>query len=260
MAKYSVKELLDAGFHFGHQTKRWDPKMAPYIFTSRNNIHIINLQKSVLMLRDACNFLRDRVSRGGKVLFVGTKRQVVELIAQEAVRCNQFYINHRWMGGALTNWKTIQGSIRKLKDIERQKNEDGFAGFTKKEVQIIDRKRLKMEESLGGIKDMNNPPDVLVVVDTRKESIAVQEANKLGIPVIALVDTNCNPDAIQWIVPGNDDAIRSLGLFLNKMSEAVLEGMQMRKEHPEMVEEKSSPSFTDPSFVEEPDEDLVLKR
>ncbi|MEO5367201.1 MAG: 30S ribosomal protein S2 [Magnetococcus sp. WYHC-3] len=227
MAKFSVRELLDAGFHFGHQTKRWNPKMAPYIFTARNGVHIINLQRSVLMLRDAYNHVRDVVSRGGRVLFVGTKRQATDIIAEEAIRCGQFYVNHRWLGGSLTNWRTIQGSIRRLKEIEKMQTDGTFQALTKKEVQRLERERTKMERALGGIKEMERLPDLIVMVDVKKESIAVQEGRKLGIPVVALVDSNCDPDTIDWVVPGNDDAIRALKLFLGKMSDAVLEGRQL---------------------------------
>ncbi|MEO5376458.1 MAG: 30S ribosomal protein S2 [Magnetococcus sp. DMHC-6] len=230
MAKFSIQELMEAGFHFGHQTKRWNPKMKHFIFTSRNGVHIINLQKTVVLLRDAFNFVRETVKNNGRVLFVGTKRQVVDLIAEEAQRSGQFYVNHRWLGGTLTNWRTIQGSIRKLKEFERMKEDGTYAALTKKEVLRNEREREKIERALGGIKEMNNPPDLIVVVDTNKESIAVQEARKLGIPVVALVDTNCDPDPIDWIIPGNDDAIRSLKLFLTKMGDAILEGKQLHKE------------------------------
>ncbi|MEO5340088.1 MAG: 30S ribosomal protein S2 [Magnetococcus sp. MYC-9] len=224
MAKFSIRELLDAGFHFGHQTKRWNPKMGRFIFTARNGTHILNLQKTVVMLRDAYSFLRERAARNGLVLFVGTKRQVVEMIEEEAGRTGQYYVSHRWLGGTLTNWKTIQGSIRRLKDIEKMKTNGTYEARTKKEVQKLEREREKMERSLGGIKNMGRLPDVIVVVDTNRESLAVKEANKLGIPVVALVDSNCDPDPIDWVVPGNDDAIRSLKLFLNKMGDAILEG------------------------------------
>ena len=233
MAKFSIRELLDAGFHFGHQTKRWNPKMDQFIFTSRNGVHIINLQQTVHLLRDAYVFLRERVRNGGVVLFVGTKRQVVDMVEEVAGHTGQFYVNHRWLGGTLTNWKTIQCSIRRLKDIEKMKTDGTFESRTKKEIQQLERERLKMERSLGGIKDMGRLPDVIVVVDTNRESLAVREANKLGIPVVALVDSNCDPDPIDWVVPGNDDAIRSLKLFLNKMGDAILEG----KVAPGMTEE-----------------------
>ena len=237
MAKFSIRELLDAGFHFGHQTKRWNPKMARYIHSARNGIHIVDLQKTVYLLRDAYNFVRDRVEQGGVVLFVGTKRQSVEMVQEAAQRSGQYYANHRWLGGTLTNWKTIQGSIRRLKDIEKMKTDGTFEALTKKEVQKLERAREKMERSLGGIKDMNRLPDLMVVVDTNKESIAVKEAKKLGIPVVALVDTNCNPDPINWVIPGNDDAIRSLKLFLKKMGDAVLEGKQLTGEEAMFVGE-----------------------
>ncbi|GAB0056347.1 30S ribosomal protein S2 [Candidatus Magnetaquicoccaceae bacterium FCR-1] len=224
MATFSIRELLDAGFHFGHQTKRWNPKMGRYIHSARNGVHIINLQKTIYMLRDACRFVTERAGGGGVVLFVGTKRQVVDLVAEEAKRTGQFYVNHRWLGGTLTNWKTIQESIRRLKDIEKMREDGSMQYLPKKEVLHLDRQREKMERSLGGIKDMSRLPDLIIVVDVNKESIAVAEANKLNIPVVALVDSNCDPDHIDWVVPGNDDAIRSLKLFLNKMGDAILEG------------------------------------
>lgn len=230
MAKFSIRELLEAGFHFGHQTKRWNPKMNKYIFQARNGVHIINLQQTVYMLRDAYNVVRDSSGSRGRILFVGTKRQVVDIIAQEAKRCGQYYVNHRWLGGTLTNWRTIQNSIRHLKEIEQQRTDGTFEKLPKKEVQLLEREREKMERSLGGIKNMDFLPDLMVVVDTKREHIAVREANKLGIPVVALVDTNCNPDPIDWVVPGNDDAIRSLSLFLRKMADAVLEGAQLSGE------------------------------
>ncbi|WP_130473043.1 30S ribosomal protein S2 [Candidatus Magnetaquicoccus inordinatus] len=229
MAKFSIRELLDAGFHFGHQTKRWNPKMGRYIYSARNGTHILNLQKTVVMLRDAYSFLRERAKNHGVVLFVGTKRQVVDMVEEEAKRTGQFYVSHRWLGGTLTNWKTIQGSIRRLKEIEKMKTNGIFEARTKKEVQKLEREREKMERSLGGIKHMSRLPDVLVVVDTNRESLAVKEANKLGIPVVALVDSNCDPDPIDWVVPGNDDAIRSLKLFLSKMGDAILEGKAMAR-------------------------------
>ncbi|MBF0158305.1 MAG: 30S ribosomal protein S2 [Magnetococcales bacterium] len=230
MAKFSISELIEAGFHFGHQTKRWNPKMARYIFTARNKIHIIDLRQTVRLFRDSFVFVRETVRKGGRVLFVGTKRQVVDLIAQEALRCGQYYVNHRWLGGTMTNWKTVQGSIRRLKEIEKMRTDGTFEALTKKEVQRIEREREKAELALGGIKMLDRLPDVIVVIDTNKESIAVQEANKLGIPVVALVDSNCDPDRIDWVVPGNDDAIRSLQLFLGRMADAVIEGMELARE------------------------------
>ncbi|MBF0212671.1 MAG: 30S ribosomal protein S2 [Magnetococcales bacterium] len=223
MSTFSIRELLDAGFHFGHQTKRWNPKMGRFIHSARNGVHIINLQKTIYMLRDACRFVTERVNDGGVVLFVGTKRQVVDLVAEEAGRCGQYYVNHRWLGGTLTNWKTIQESIRRLKDIEKMREDGSMQLLPKKEVLRLDRQKEKMERSLGGIKDMSRLPDLIIVIDVNKESIAVAEANKLNIPVVALVDSNCDPDHIDWVVPGNDDAIRSLKLFLSKMGEAILE-------------------------------------
>lgn len=226
MAKFSIKELLDSGFHFGHQTKRWNPKMGRFIFTARNGVHIIDLRQSVVLLRDSYNFVRDTVANGGKVLFVGTKRQAADIVLAEAKRCGHSYVNHRWLGGTLTNWRTIQGSIRRYRDIDRMEADGTFEKLPKKEVLDLLKDRVKLELALGGIKDLERLPDVLVVVDTNKESIAVKEANKLGIPVVALVDTNCDPDPINMVVPGNDDAIRSLTLFLGKMADAVMEGVE----------------------------------
>lgn len=227
MPKISIRELLEAGFHFGHQTKRWNPKMKQYIHSTRNAVHIINLQKTVTMMRDACDVVRDCAASGGLVLFVGTKRQAVEMVAAEAKRGRQHFVNHRWPGGTLTNWTTIQGSIKKLKSIEKMATDGTFEALTKKEVQGLERTRTKIERALGGIKDMERRPDLMIVVDTNKENIAVAEAIKLKIPVVALVDTNCNPDVVDYIVPGNDDAIRSLRLFLQKMADAALEGRQV---------------------------------
>lgn len=257
MAKFSIRELLDAGFHFGHQTKRWNPKMGRFIFTARNSIHIIDLQQTVHMLRDAYNKVRECSSRGGVVLFVGTKRQAVDMIKEVAETSGQYYVNHRWLGGTLTNWKTIQGSIHRLKDIEKMRTDGTYDALTKKEVQNLERDREKMERSLGGIKDMPRQPDLIVVVDTNKESIAVQEAKKLKIPVVALVDTNCNPDPIDYIVPGNDDAIRSLKLFLNKMAAAALEGRQMLGEEEIVPHQEMAVSSVEEVMLaaEETDED-----
>lgn len=259
MSKFSIRELMEAGFHFGHQTKRWNPKMSRYIFGPRNGVHIIDLQQSVVLLRNAYNYVRDTVAGGGNVLFVGTKRQAVEIVLQEAKRCNQFFINHRWLGGTLTNWQTIQGSIRRIKEIEKMKAEGITEALTKREVQILDREKEKMERALGGIRDMTRVPSVIVVVDTNKEYLAVREANKLGIPVVALVDTNCNPDPIDMVVPGNDDAIRSVTLFLKKMSDAAAEGMLMRKEMPMTGEEEGdAPASSYPEYDdEEYDEEMI---
>ena len=227
MPKISIRELLEAGFHFGHQTKRWNPKMKPFIHSTRNAVHIINLQKTAVMLRKACEVVTDVAASGGLILFVGTKRQAVEMVAAEAKRGGQHFVNHRWPGGTLTNWSTIQGSIKKLKSIEKMAVDGTFEALTKKEVQRLERSRLKIERALGGIKNMERRPDLMVVLDTNKESIAVAEAIKLKIPVVALVDTNCNPDTVDYIVPGNDDAIRSLRLFLQKMADSALEGKEV---------------------------------
>ena len=257
MAKFSIRELLDAGFHFGHQTKRWNPKMGRFIFTARNGVHIINLQQTVHMLRDAYNFLREKSSNDGVVLFVGTKRQVVEMIQEAAERTDQYYVNHRWLGGTLTNWKTIQCSIRRLKDIEKMKVDGTFETRTKKEVQKLEREREKMERSLGGIKNMSRIPDVIVVVDTNRESLAVKEANKLGIPVVALVDSNCDPDPIDWVVPGNDDAIRSLKLFLGKMGNAILEGRMLSQSEEDVGQRAELPEA---AAMENGEEEMVKEK
>ncbi|MBF0614277.1 MAG: 30S ribosomal protein S2 [Magnetococcales bacterium] len=251
MATFSIRELLDAGFHFGHQTKRWNPKMGRYIHSARNGVHIINLQKTIYMLRDACRFVTEKVNEGGVVLFVGTKRQVVDLVAEEAGRCGQYYVNHRWLGGTLTNWKTIQDSIRRLKDIEKMREDGSMQLLPKKEVLRLERQVEKMERSLGGIKEMSRLPDLIIVVDVNKESIAVAEANKLNIPVVALVDSNCDPDDIDWVVPGNDDAIRSLKLFLNKMGDAIMEGKR-----PE-VNEATFEGRSDPSAMSDVADEMV---
>ncbi|MBF0310783.1 MAG: 30S ribosomal protein S2 [Magnetococcales bacterium] len=239
MATYSVRELLEAGFHFGHQTKRWNPKMATYIHSSRNGTHIINLQKTVYMLRDACGYVRSTVQKRGRVLFVGTKRQAADIVQEVALGCGQYFVNQRWLGGTLTNWETIQRSIRRLKDLERMGTDGTHQMLTKNEVQRLERERMRIENALGGIKAMDRLPHLIVVVDTRKEHIAVKEANKLGIPVVALVDTNCDPDPVDYVVPGNDDAIRSIRLFLDKMAEAVKEGSQLVTE--EVFEEPQQP-------------------
>lgn len=225
MPEFSMRQLLEAGVHFGHQTHRWNPKMAQYIFGVRNKIHVIDLSITVPLLHRALEEVRKVVSSGGRVLFVGTKRQASGAVAEAAARCGQYYVNHRWLGGMLTNWETISGSIRRLKAMNEQLGA-GVAGLTKKEVLDLTRERDKLERSLGGIKDMGGLPDVIFVIDTNKESIAIHEANKLGIPVIAILDTNCNPEGITYAIPGNDDASRAIQLYCNLVAGAVLEGLQ----------------------------------
>jgi len=226
MSQFSMKQLLEAGVHFGHQTRRWHPKMAPYLFGQRNGIHIIDLQKTLKMANEAYQFMNALATAGGRVLFVGTKRQARDSIREEAGRAGQFYVNHRWLGGALTNFSTVQQSVRKMKDLQRQKEEGVFELLTKKEALQLQRKLEKLERSLGGIKEMLSLPDCLFVVDMRKESLAVAEARKLGIPIVAVVDSNCDPSGIDYIIPGNDDAIRAIRLFCSKMADALIEGAE----------------------------------
>jgi len=222
----NMKQLLEAGVHFGHQTRRWNPKMAPYIFTERNGIYVIDLQKTVQKLDEAYNHVKELVMNGGSILFVGTKKQAQEAIQREAERCGMFYVNQRWLGGMLTNFATINKRVKRLKDLERMEEDGSFDVLPKKEVIKLRHERDKLDKFLHGIKDMSKLPDVLFVVDPRKERIAVAEARKLGIPIIAIVDTNCDPDEIDFVIPGNDDAIRAVNLLSAKMADAVLEGNQ----------------------------------
>ena len=226
MAVLSMKQLLEAGVHFGHQTRRWNPKMKPYIFTERNGIYIIDLQKTVKMIDDAYNFVKEEAQNGGVLLFVGTKKQAQDAIAEEATRAGQFYVNHRWLGGTLTNWNTIQTRIKRLKDIKKMATDGTFDVLPKKEVSLLKKQQDKLEKFLGGIEDMPRIPDVLFIVDPRKEKIAVQEAQKLNIPIVAMVDTNTDPDDIDVIIPSNDDAIRAVRLITSKMADAIIEGNQ----------------------------------
>jgi small subunit ribosomal protein S2 len=225
-----MKELLEAGVHFGHQTKRWNPKMRPYIFDERNNIYVINLQKTVKKFREAANFLIDTIGNDGTILFVGTKKQAKDSIRDEALRCDMHYVNQRWLGGTLTNFTTIQKSTKKLRKLEEMRENGEFSLFPKKEVLKMERERERLEKFLGGIKLMNKLPDAVFVVDPKKEKIAVHEANKLGIPVIAIVDTNCDPDPIDFVIPGNDDAIRAIKLFASRVADCVMEGKQIYQE------------------------------
>ncbi len=235
MSVISMKQLLEAGVHFGHQTRRWNPKMKEYIFTERNGIYIIDLQKTVKKIDEAYYFIRDLAMSGQSVLFVGTKKQAQESIEQEAKRCEMFYVNQRWLGGMLTNFKTIQGRIAKLRKIEKMEAEGDFAYLPKKEVIKLKAEQEKLEKNLGGIKDMKKLPGALFVVDPRKEHIAILEAKTLGIPVVAIVDTNCDPDEADYPIPGNDDAIRAVKLIASKMADAVLEG----KQGEQMVDEEA---------------------
>jgi small subunit ribosomal protein S2 len=228
MANISMKELLEAGVHFGHQNRRWNPKMKKFIFGSRNGIYIIDLQKTLKKFKEASNYVTEVVQKGGNVLFVGTKRQAQDAIQEEARRCGMFFINTRWLGGTLTNFKTIRRSIEKLKKYEAMETDGSYDEFTKKEIVNIEKKRDKLNHVLEGIKDMNKLPDLVFVVDPNREKIAVAEANKLGIPVMAIVDTNCDPDPVDYIIPGNDDAIRAVKLFSSKIASCVLEGIEYR--------------------------------
>ncbi len=224
LPEYSMRQLLEAGVHFGHQSHRWNPKMRDYIFGVRNRIHIIDLSKTVPLLHQALLAVRNTVAGGGRVLFVGTKRQAAQPVAEAAQRCAQYFINHRWLGGTLTNWKTILHSIKRLRSLEEILAGE-VSGYTKKEQLQLTRERDKLELSLGGIKEMGGVPDMLFVIDTNKESIAIQEANKLGIPVVAVVDTNCDPDGITFPIPGNDDAARSISLYCDLVARAVIDGI-----------------------------------
>ena len=224
LPEFSMRQLLEAGVHFGHQTHRWDPKMKSYIFGDRNGIHILDLSQTVPLLHQALVKVRDVVAGGGRVLFVGTKRQAQQPVAEAAQRCAQYYMNVRWLGGTLTNWETISDSIRRLKDLEERLGAES-SGFTKKELLDTTRQRDKLEASLGGIREMGGLPDIIFVIDVKKEAIAIKEAKKLGIPVIAVVDTNCSPDDIDYVIPGNDDASRAISLYSNLIADAVIDGI-----------------------------------
>ena len=237
MAIISMKQLLEAGVHFGHQTRRWNPKMAPYIFTERNGIYIIDLQKTVKKVEEAYNFMRDVAASGESILFVSTKKQAQEAIKEEALKAGMYYVNERWLGGMMTNFATIRKSINRLKELEAMEQDGTFEVLSKKEVLSLKREMEKLEKSLGGIKDMDKLPGALFVVDPRKERIAVAEARKLDIPIVAIVDTNCDPDEIDYVIPGNDDAIRAVKLLTSRMADAVIEGRQGEAGDAEAVEE-----------------------
>jgi small subunit ribosomal protein S2 len=230
MAVVSMKALLETGVHFGHRTRRWNPKMKPYIFTERNGIHILDLQQTIMMIEDAYNLVRDVVAEGGTILFVGTKRQAQDTIAREASRGHQPYVNERWLGGTLTNWQTIKQRIKYLNKLEARRDAGEFALLKKKERLTLEREIDKLNLRLGGIRTMTQLPDLLFIVDVQNEETAIQEANKLKIPIIAMVDTNCDPDPIDYVIPSNDDAIRAIKLIIGKMADASLEGLAMRKE------------------------------
>ena len=240
MAVVSMKQLLEAGVHFGHQTRRWNPKMAPYIFTERNGIYIIDLQKTVRKLEEAYMFVRDLAANGETVLFVGTKKQAQDSIRDEATRAGVHYVNARWLGGMLTNFRTIRGRIGRLKQLKAMQEDGTFDLLPKKEVIKLNHEIEKLEKFLGGIKDMDKIPGALFIVDPRKEKIAVSEARKLGIPIVAIVDTNCDPDDVDYVIPGNDDAIRAVKLIASTMADAIIEGRQGEETAEEAAEEKAA--------------------
>ncbi|MBE0452135.1 30S ribosomal protein S2 [Roseovarius autotrophicus] len=224
LPEFNLRQLLEAGVHFGHQTQRWNPRMGEFIYGARNGIHIIDLTQTVPMLDVALNVIRETVAKGGRVLFVGTKRQAAQPVAEAAEKCAQYYMNHRWLGGTLTNWKTVSQSIQRLREID-EALASGAEGLTKKERLGIERDQSKLQASLGGIREMGGVPDLLFVIDVKKEALAIAEANKLGIPVVAVVDTNCSPAGVDYIIPGNDDAARAIALYCDLVSRAALDGM-----------------------------------
>ena len=238
MSYVTMKELLEAGVHFGHQTRRWNPKMGPYIFGARNGIHIIDLQKTVQFFKTAYNYVVDTVANGGIVLFVGTKKQAQDAIAEEAKRCGMFYVNHRWLGGMLTNYQTISRSIKRLKEFEAMKEDESIKRFPKKEILMMEKKAAKLERSLGGIKNMGRLPDIVYIVDPRKEDIAVAEGQKTGISLLAIVDSNCDPTEITYPIPGNDDAIRAIRLLTSRVADAVLDGKKLAEERRQAITDK----------------------
>ncbi len=243
MAEVSMKQLLEAGVHFGHQTSRWNPKMKPYIFGARNGIYIVDLQQTVKLMQDAYDFVTELSGRGGQLLFVGTKKQAQEAIQEEAERCGAFHVNNRWLGGTLTNFQTIKQSVDRLKKLEEMLEDRALAeGLKKRELLELNRERQRLVHTLGGIKTMRKLPDALFVIDTIKEDIAVREANKLGIPVVAVVDTNCDPDMIDYRIPGNDDAIRAIRLFCAAVADAVLDGRALQEERARGAEPAGAPA------------------
>lgn len=225
LPEFSMRQLLEAGVHFGHQTHRWNPKMAPYIFGERSNIHIIDLSKTVPLLHQALVKFRDVAAKGGRILFVGTKRQASDVVRESASRCAQYYVDHRWLGGMLTNWQTISKSIARLSELEGKLSDDTMTGLTKKETLQLTREKTKLDRALGGIKDMGQVPDLMFVIDTNKEAIAIKEARKLGIPVIAILDSNCDPASADYPIPGNDDAVRAISLYCDLAADAILDGL-----------------------------------
>jgi len=248
MANISMKLLLEAGVHFGHQTNKWNPKMKPYIFGARNNIYIIDLQQTVGLFQSAYNFVVSTLSEGGDLLFVGTKKQAQEAIKEEATRCGMPYVSQRWLGGMLTNFGTVKRSIDRLNYLDKMFSDDSIRAFPKKEILVLQKEKEKLEKILGGIRNMKSHPSAVFIVDPKREDIAVKEANKLGIPIVAIVDTNCDPDDIDYIIPGNDDAIRAIKLFSSKFAEAVVEG---KKRFEERIQAESNKEITAEEFSTE---------
>lgn len=253
----SMIELLDAGVHFGHQTQRWNPKMKPYIYGARNGIYVLDLRKTSDKLDEAYNVVRDLAAKGKNVVFVGTKKQAVDVVAEEAVRAGSYYVNRRWLGGMLTNFETIRGRVNKLREIEDFSNSGQMEKLPKKEIAQMMRKLSKLTKTLGGIKEMRGMPDVLIVIDQKKEAIAIAEANKLNIPVICLADTNADPDGIDYIIPGNDDAIRSIKLVCSKLADAILEGKQLRENKANQISKIQSIKAEDAGVSEEVKEEAA---
>jgi small subunit ribosomal protein S2 len=257
-----MKELLEAGVHFGHQVRRWNPKMKEYIFGERNGIYIIDLQKTQRMFRDAIGFVTNAIAedRGKTVLFVGTKRQAQDAVREEAERCGQYYVNQRWLGGLLTNFQTVQKSIKRLKDLEAMETDGRYEKLTKKERIKLDREREGLNKNLSGIKSMSRLPDMVFIIDVRKEEIAVAEANRLGIPIVAVVDTNCSPEGIDYVIPGNDDALRAVRLFASRISDAILEGQQIATEGGVVAETEEGAETTDEGQATPPAEAAATPR
>lgn len=257
MTNVSIKQLLEAGVHFGHQTQRWNPKMAPYIFSERNDIHIIDLQKAMRGLRQAYNFIRDKVAEGKPILFVGTKRQIQNVVLEEAQRCQMFCVNQRWLGGTLTNFETVRKSINRLRELEKMEESGKFDLLPKKEVSQLKKKGAKLEKLLGGIKDMDSLPGALFVVDTRKERNAILEAKKLNLPIVAIVDTNADPEEVDYCIPGNDDAIRAVKLISSVVADSVLEGKRLFEEAKlkEIEEQPLDEQEVSLSYALDPDEE-----
>lgn len=252
MAQVTMRQMLEAGLHFGHQTRRWNPKMKPYIYAPRNGIYIINLDVTMKLFRKACDYIAGLVADGGSVLFVCTKRQGQSIISEEAQRCGMYFVNHRWLGGMMTNFQTIKNSVDRLKKIEAMQEDGTINRFPKKEILQMEKERVKLDRNIGGIKNMRSLPDVLFVIDPNKEDIAVSEAQKLGIPVVALTDTNCDPDGINYVIPGNDDAIRAIKLITSAVAHAIQEGKERRGEETPAGNEELEAAMT--ATAEQPEE------